>query len=397
MKKRQFITTALSGVALASFGSLVRAQNTNAPGITDQEIKLGQTSPLSGPAASYATTGKAMASWFDFVNAEGGINGRKLNLVQLDDGYSPPKTVEQSRRLVEREKVAFVVMPTGTPTGIAARNYFNSVKVPQLFIASGAAAWVDDISKYPWSLGWQPLFTDEGRTMARHILKTRPGAKIAVLYQNDDAGKDLLRGLKSGLGTAASQIVREESHEVTDPTVDSQVVSMQASGADVLVMWGSPKATIQTIRKVRDIGWQPAIYINQNSSSVPTVLTPAGLDKSKGIISAAFLKDPSDPTWQGDSNVQAWLAFMNKFNPGAAKDYNAVYGTCIAQTAVQVLRQCGDDLSRDNIMRQTRRLDIELPMMLPGLRIKTSDAEPHPVRNLRLQQFDGVSWKVLPA
>lgn len=396
MKKRQFIT-ALSGAMLAGFGGLVRAQKSNAPGVTDREIKIGQTLPLSGPAASYATTGKALAAWFDAVNAEGGVNGRKLTLVQLDDGYSPPKAVEQSRRLVEREQVAFVVMPIGTPTAVAARGYFNSVKVPQLFVGSGAAAWVDDVAKYPWSLGWQPLFTHEGRTFAKHILQTRPNAKIAVLYQNDDAGKDLLRGLKDGLGAAAKQIVREESHEVTDPTVDSQVVTMQASGADVLVMWGSPKATIQSLRKANDIGWKPAIYVNQNSSSVPTVLTPVGLDKVKGIVSAAFLKDPADSTWQGDGNLQAWLAFMDKYNAGAAKDYNAVYGTCVAQTAIQVLKQCGNDLSRENIVRQTRRLDLELPMMLPGLRIKTSEAHPHPVTDVRLQQFDGKSWKLMTA
>ncbi|RYF61124.1 MAG: hypothetical protein EOO27_03300 [Comamonadaceae bacterium] len=397
MKKRQFI--ALSGATLAGLSGVplvVRAQK-NAPGITDKEIKLGQSLPLSGPAASYGTIGKALAAWFESVNADGGINGRRLSLVQLDDGYSPPKTVEQSRRLVEREQVAFVVNPMGTPTSMAARSYFNSSKVPQLFIGSGAAAWNDDVAKYPWSLGWQPLFTDEGRTMARHILQTRPGAKIAVLYQNDDAGKDLVRGLKEGLGGSVKQIVREESHEVTDPTVDSQVVTMQSSGADVLVMWGSPKATIQALRKTHDIGWRPAIYINQNSSSVPTVLTPVGLDKVKGVISAAFLKDPADPTWANDPGLKAWVAFMDKYNAGAVKDYNAVYGTCVAQTAVQALKQCGNDLSRENIMRQTRRLDLELPMLLPGLRIKTSDAQPHPVRDLRLQQFDGTSWRLMSA
>lgn len=396
MQKRQFITV-LSGAVLGGISGLARAQRSAFPGVTDNEIKIGQTLPLSGPAASYASNGKAMAAWFDLVNAEGGINGRKLKLVQLDDAYSPPKTVEQSRRLVEREQVAFVALPVGTPTGVAARGYFNNAKVPQLFIGSGAATWSDDVAKFPWSLGWQPLFTDEGRTLAKHILQTRANAKIAVLYQNDDAGKDLLRGLKEGLGAAVKQIVREESHEVTDPTVDSQVVSMQASGADVLVMWGSPKATIQSLRKTHDIGWRPTIYINQNSSSVPTVLTPVGLEKAKGVISAAFLKDPADPTWKNDPGLQAWSTFMDKYNSGAAKDYNAVYGTCVAQTVVQVLKQCVNDLSRESIVRQTRRLDLELPMMLPGLHIKTSDAHPHPVTGLRLQQFDGMSWKLMSA
>ena len=394
MQKRQFIAS-IAGAALGGVNLFRPALAANAPGIDAQEIKMGQTLPLSGPAAAYAATGKVMAGYFARINADGGINGRKLTLVQLDDGYSPPKTIEQSRRLVEREQVAFVVYPIGTPTGLAARSYFNSVKVPQLFVGSGAATWSEEVTKFPWSSGWQPLYTDEGRSFAKHILKTRPDAKIAVLFQNDDAGKDTLRGLKDGLGNAARQIVKEESHEVSDPTVDSQLISMQASGADVLVVWGSPKATIQAIRKIRDIGWNPTVYINQNSSSVPNVLTPAGLDKSKGIISAAFLKDPADPAWKDDRGVQEWMAFMDKFNPGAAKDYFAVYGTCIGQTIVQVLRQCKDDLSRDNILLQSRRLDMELPMFLPGVRIKTSDAEPHPVRSLRLQQFNGTNWTIL--
>jgi ABC-type branched-subunit amino acid transport system substrate-binding protein len=394
MQKRNFLK-ALSSTMLAGFTIPALAQKGNSPGVTDSEIRIGQTLPLSGPAASYGVGGKAMAAWFESVNAAGGVNGRKLKLIQLDDGYSPPKTMEQTRRLVEREQVAFIAMPIGTATGIAVRNYLNSVKVPQLFIGSGAATWAEDVVKNPWSLGWAPLFTDEGRSFAKRILQSRSNAKIAVLYQNDDAGKDVLRGLKEGLGPAARQIVREDSHEVTDPTVDSQVVSAQASGADVLVMWGSPKATIQALRKANDVGWKPVIYINQNSSSVPMVLTPVGLDKAKGVISAAFLKDPADPTWKDDANLHTWTAFMDKYNAGSPKDYGAVYATCVAQTTVQVLKQCSNDLSRENIVRQTRRLDLELPMMLPGVRIKTSEAQPHPVRDLRLQQFDGASWKLM--
>ncbi len=394
MQKRTFLKTLYGGM-LAGVGFPALAQKAATPGVSDKEIRIGQTLPLSGPAAAYGVGAKSMAAWFESVNAAGGVNGRKLTLIQLDDGYSPPKTMEQTRRLVEREQVAFIAMPIGTPTGIAVRNYLNSVKVPQLFVASGAATWADDVAKHPWSLGWAPLFTDEGRSFAKRILQTNPGAKVAVLYQNDDAGKDVLRGLKDGLGAAARQIVREDSHEVTDPTVDSQVVSAQASGADVLVLWGSPKATIQALRKVSDVGWKPTIYINQNSASVPMVLTPVGLDKVKGVISAAFLKDPVDPTWKDDPNLRAWTAFMDKYNAGSPKDYGAVYATCVAQTTVQVIRQCGNDLSRENIVRQTHRLDLELPMMLPGIRIKTSDAQPHPVRDQRLQQFDGTSWKLL--
>ena len=394
MQKRSFLK-AISSTLLASVGIPAIAQKAKSPGITDKEIRIGQTLPLSGPAASYGVSGKAMAAWFESVNAAGGVNNRKLTLIQLDDAYSPPKTMEQTRRLVEREQVAFLAWPIGTAPGIAVRNYLNSMKVPQLFVASGAATWADDVAKYPWSLGWAPLFTDEGRIFAKQILQSRPNAKVAVLYQNDDAGKDVLRGLKEGLGAAVKQIVREDSHEVTDPTVDSQVVSAQASGADVLVLWGSPKATIQGLRKANDLGWKPAIYINQNSASVPMVLTPVGLDKAKGVISAAFMKDPADSTWKDDADLQSWNAFMDKYNSGSPKDYGAVYGTCVAQTTVQVLKQCGNDLSRENILRQTRHLDLQLPMMLPGIRIKTSETKPHPVRDLRLQQFNGASWKLM--
>lgn len=394
MQKRQFITM-LSGTMLAGVSGLTRAQGAGTPGVTDSEIKIGSTLPLSGPAAGYGAVGKAMSAWFDLVNAEGGVNGRKLKLVLTDDGYSPPKTLEQVRRLVEREQVAFIAGQIGSSTGLAARSYLNNAKVPQLFVTSGAATWLEDAAKFPWSMGWLPLYTDEGRILARHILRTRPNAKIAMFYQNDDAGKDVLRGLKEVLAAAGKPLVREESHEVSDPTVDSQIVSMQASGADVLVAWGSPKATLQSLRKAHDIGWRPTIYINPSASSVPMVLTPVGLDKVKGVMSAAFLKDPGDPTWKDDSGLQAWHAFMDKYNKGAAKEYLAVLGACIGQTVVQLLKQCGKDLSRENIMRQSLRLDMELPMMLPGLRIKTSDARPHPIPDMRIQQFDGTSWKVM--
>ena len=394
MNRRLVISAAAALVALGA--KQVYAQKKYAPGITDTEITLGQTVPMSGPAAGYATVGKALLAYFEMVNAEGGVNGRKIKLVQLDDGYSPPKSVEQTRRLIERENVAFVVAPIGTPTALAVRKYLNDAKVPQLFIASGASIWDEESDKYPWSLGWQPVFTDEGRTTARHILKTMPDAKVAALYQNDDSGKDAMRGLKAELAAAGKKRGAEESHEVSDPTVDSQIVSIKASGANVFVMWGSPKATVQSLRKASDIGWHPQIYINQNSSSVPGVLTPVGLDKAKGVISAAFLKDPADAAWANDAGLATWVKFMDKYNAGAAKDYNAAYGSSIAQTTVQLLKQCGDDLSRENIMLQSRRLNLDLPMLLPGLSIKTSDSQRHPVRGLRMQQFDGKSWKVIP-
>lgn len=394
MNRRLVISAAAALVALGT--QQVYAQKKYAPGVTDTEITIGQTTPLSGPAAGYATVGKALLAYFEMVNAEGGVNGRKIKLIQLDDGYSPPKSVEQTRRLVERENVAFVVAPIGTPTALAVRKYLNDAKVPQLFIASGAAIWDDESDKYPWSVGWQPVYTDEGRATARHILKNIPDAKVAALYQNDDSGKDAIRGLKAELAAAGKKLVAEESHEVSDPTVDSQIVSIKATGANVFVMWGSPKATVQSLRKASDIGWRPQIYINQNSSSVPTVLTPVGLDKVKGVISAAFLKDPADTAWANDAGLATWVKFMDKYNAGAAKDMNAAFGSSIAQTTVQLLKQCGDDLSRENILLQSRRLNLELPMLLPGLSIKTSDTQRHPVRGLRMQQFDGKSWKVMP-
>ncbi len=394
INRRLVISAAAALVALGA--QQVYAQKKYAPGVTDTEIAIGQTVPMSGPAAGYATLAKAMLAYFEMVNAEGGVNGRKLKLVQLDDGYSPPKSVEQTRRLIERENVAFLVGPIGTPTALAVRKYLNDAKVPQLFIASGASIWDEESDKYPWSVGWQPVYTDEGRATARHILKNYPDAKVAALFQNDDSGKDAIRGLKAELATAGKKLVAEESHEVSDPTVDSQIVSIKASGANVFVMWGSPKATVQSLRKAHDIGWQPQIYINQNSSSVPGVLTPVGLDKVKGVISAAFLKDPADSAWANDVGLANWVKFMDKYNAGAAKDYNAAYGSSIAQTTVQLLKQCGDDLSRENILLQSRRLNLELPMLLPGLSIKTSDTQRHPVRGLRMQQFDGKSWKVMP-
>lgn len=394
MNRRMVISAA---AALVAFGTQqVQAQKKYAPGVTDTEITLGQTVPLSGPAAGYATVGKAMLAYFEMINAEGGVNGRRIKLVQLDDGYSPPKSLEQTRRLIERENVAFVVAPIGTPTALAVRKYLNDAKVPQLFIASGASIWDEESDKYPWSVGWQPVYTDEGRATARHILKTVPDAKVAALFQNDDSGKDAIRGLKAELAAAGKKLVAEESHEVSDPTVDSQIVSIKSSGANVFVMWGSPKATVQSLRKASDIDWHPQIYINQNSSSVPGVLAPVGLDKVKGVISAAFLKDPADAAWANDAGLATWTKFMDKYNAGAAKDYNAAYGSSIAQTAVQLLKQCGDDLSRENILLQSRRLNLELPMLLPGVSIKTSDSQRHPVRSLRMQQFDGKTWKVVP-
>ncbi len=394
INRRSFLALAAAGGGMAALPGLARAQ---APGVTRNEIRIGQTTALSGPAAAYAVGAIVFKGYMQMINDRGGINGRKLTVLQLDDGYSPPKTVEVTRKLVEQEEVLLVAATTGTPTSLSVRAYMNQQKVPQLFVGSGAATWADDIKKFPWSLGFQPLFSDEGRGTAAYVLKQKPGAKIAVCYQNDDAGKDFLRGLKAGLEAAGAgkQLVSELTHEVTDPTVDSQVISAQASGADVFMLWGSPKATAQGIRKAGEIGWKPSIFINQNATSVKNVMEAAGLERSKGVMAAAFMKDPADPAWAGDKSMVEWKAFMDKYNPSQPRDNLATYGTLQAQALVQVLTQCGDDLSRENVIKQTANLDMDLPLLLPGLRVKTSAIERHPVRGVRFQQFDGTGWRVL--
>jgi len=393
MNRREFLTIAAAG-SVAGLPGVARAQ---APGVTAAEIRIGQTLPLSGPAAAYAVGAIVFKGYLQMINDRGGINGRKVTVLQLDDGYSPPKTVEVTRKLVEQDEVLLMAATTGTPTSLSVRAYMNQRKVPQLFVGSGAATWADDIQKFPWSLGFQPLFSDEGRETAAYVLKQKPNAKIAVCYQNDDAGKDFLRGLKAGLGAASAskQLVSELTHEVTDPTVDSQVISAQASGADVFMLWGSPKATAQGIRKAGEIGWKPAIFINQNATSVKNVMEVAGLERARGVMAAAFMKDPADPAWTGDKAMLEWKAFMDKYNPTQPRDNLATYGTLQAQALVQVLTQCGNDLSRENVIRQTANLDLDLPLLLPGLRVKTSATERHPVRGVRFQQFDGKGWKVL--
>ena len=393
MNRREFLTIAAAG-SVAGLPGLARAQ---APGVTAAEIRIGQSLPLSGPAAAYAVGAIVFKGYLQMINDRGGINGRKVTVLQLDDGYSPPKTVEVTRKLVEQDEVLLMAATTGTPTSLSVRAYMNQKKVPQLFVGSGAATWADDIQKFPWSLGFQPLFSDEGRETAAYVLKQKPNAKIAVCYQNDDAGKDFLRGLKAGLGAASAskQLVSELTHEVTDPTVDSQVISAQASGADVFMLWGSPKATAQGIRKAGEIGWKPAIFINQNATSVKNVMEVAGLERARGVMAAAFMKDPADPAWTGDKAMLEWKAFMDKYNPTQPRDNLATYGTLQAQALVQVLTQCGNDLSRENVIRQTANLDLDLPLLLPGLRVKTSATERHPVRGVRFQQFDGKGWKVL--
>ncbi len=363
-------------------------------GVTDTEIKIGQTMPYSGPVSVYGTYGKAQLAFFRMVNEHGGINGRKITLLSLDDGYSPPRTVEQIRKLVEQEEVLMIFSSFGTPTNTAIVKYLNAKKVPHLFITSGGAEFAD-AKTFPWTMGWRVNYVSEARVYGKYLLQVRPDAKIAVLYQHDDAGRDARRGLREGLGERATKmIVAEASYEVTDPSVDSQIISLRGSGADTIFHFGSAKATAQGIRKVWDIGWRPLQFVSNPSASVATVMKPAGLEKSVGIVSGAFLKDPTDSHWQNDPGHREWLAFMKQYYPeGDTEDLYNVYAYGTAATLVQVLKQCGDDLTRENVMRQATNLkNLELGVLIPGIRINTGPDDHSPVEQMQLQRFDGKQW-----
>jgi branched-chain amino acid transport system substrate-binding protein len=393
-RRRLLQTTAASAAALAARS--LRAWGANAPGVTDKEIKIGQTMPYSGPASSYGAIGKAELAYFKKVNDEGGISGRMVNLLSLDDGYSPPKTVEQIRRLVEQDGVAFIFQSLGTPSNSAIQKYLNDRKVPQLFVATGATKW-NDPKRFPWTMGWQPNYQTEAHIYAKYLLADKPDAKIGILYQNDDYGKDYVIGLKDGLGDKAkTMIVKEESYETSDPTIDSQIVSLQASGADTFLNATTPKFAAQAIRKSYDIGWKPLHFLNNVSISVSSVLTPAGLEKSAGVITADYRKDPTDPRWKDDAGYKQWLEFMKKYMPDAdLADNDHPYGMMAAMTLVQVLKQCWSDLSRENIMKEAANLhDLEMPMLLPGIKINTSADSFAPIKQMQLQRFNGKSWEL---
>ena len=377
------------GVAVAAGPSTAQT-----PGVTATEIKIGNTNPYSGPASAYGTIGKVIGAYFKKVNEEGGVNGRKINYVSHDDGYSPPKTVEMVRRLVEQDQVAFVFQTLGTPTNSAIHKYMNQQKVPHLFVATGATKWGDP-QNFPWTMGWQPTYQTEGKIYAQYVLKNVKDAKIAILYQNDDYGKDYVKGLKDGLGEAGRKlIVLEQTYETTDHTVDSQIVNLKNSGANVFFNVTIPKFAVQAIKKAHDIGWKPLHLLNNVSSSVDVVLKPAGLQASKDLITTLYLKDPTDPQWFTDQGYKDWLAFMQKYYPeGNTKDGFNVYGYTAAQTMVQVLKQCGNDLSRANIMKQAANLkDLALPMLLPGIKINTSPTDFYPIEQEQLAKFDGERW-----
>ena len=390
---KQIVIRIIAGIAaIIAIGA--HAQNKYDTGATDTEIKIGQTMPYSGPASAYGTIGKTEQIYLKMINDQGGINGRKINLISLDDAYSPPKTVEQVRKLVEQDEVLFLWQTLGTPTNSAIHKYVNQKKIPHIFVSTGATKF-NDPQNFPWTISGNIAYQTEAQIYARYLLKTKPVAKIAVLYQNDDLGKDLLKGLKDGLGAKASMIVAEASYEVADPTVDSQILSLKDSGADTLFTFATPKFNSQAIRKVYDIGWKPLHFTSYVAASVSTVLAPAGLEKSVGLIAAQFYKDVNDPQWDNAPDVKAFREFMKKYYPtGDPKDSANVYGFMQGHLLVQVLKQCGNDLTRENVMRQAANLkNVELPMLLPGIKINTSPTDFFAFEQLQLGKFDGKEWK----
>ena len=392
MKSKLIPIAALLAAALASPAAL--AQKKYDQGASDKEILIGHINPYSGPASAYGTIGRSIAAYFKKVNDEGGVNGRQINMISYDDGYSPPKTVEMARKLVEQDKVLLIFQPLGTPPNSAIHKYMNAKKVPQLFVATGATKW-NDPKNFPWTMGWQPNYQTEARIYAQHILKEKPNAKIAVLYQNDDYGKDYLEGFIKGLGEKGkAMIVKQVSYEVTDPTVDSQMAQLQASGADTFFNITTPKFAAQAIRRAWDSGWKPVHYLNNVSASIGSTLRPAGLDKSLGLISTLYLKDQNDKAWANDPDVVAWTAFMKKYYPdGSLLSTENFYGWSVAQTLVQVLKQSGNDLTRANVMTQAASLkDYAVPGALPGIKLNTSATDFAPFESVQLARFDGKEW-----
>jgi branched-chain amino acid transport system substrate-binding protein len=391
MKLHHAPIAALLAAALASPAAFAAKYD---PGASDKAIKIGNTNPYSGPASAYGTIGKAIGAYWKMVNEQGGINGRKIEWISYDDGYSPPKTVEMARKLVEQDQVLFLFQTLGTPPNTAIHKYMNSKKVPQAFVATGATKW-NDPRNFPWTMGWQPNYQTEGRIYAAHILQNNPKAKIGILYQNDDYGKDYLKGFKDGLGDKVGMIVKEVSYEVTDPTVDSQIVQLQASGADTFFNITTPKFAAQAIRKAYDTGWKPTHYINNVSASPGSVLKPAGYDKSVGLISTQYFKDPTDAQWKSDPAVKAWEAFMKKYYPeGNLLDASNMYAYTVAQTLHQVLKQAGDNLTRANIIKEAASLKGYRPeTLLPGIRINTGGSDFAPIESEQLIRFDGQQWQ----
>src|ERR1700742_799580 len=388
------LSAALAIVAASSSGAL--AQKKYDAGATDTEIKIGNIMPYSGPASAYGVIGRTEAAYFKKINDAGGINGRKINFISYDDAYSPPKAVEQARKLVESDEVLMIFNSLGTPSNSAIQKYMNAKKVPQLFVATGATKW-NDPKNFPWTMGWQPSYQSETQIYAKYILKEKPNAKIAVLYQNDDYGKDYLKGLKDGLrAKAASMIIAEERYETSEPTIDSHIVKLKSSGADIFINITTPKFAAQAIKKVAEIDWKPLQFLNNVSASVGSVIKPAGYQNAQDIISANYLKDASDPQWNNDPGMKAFYAFMDKdFPEGDRLDNGTLVGFGVSQALVQVLKQCGDDLTRENVMRQAASLkDFRTDVLLPGIKINTSPTDFAPISSLQLMRFKGERWNL---
>ena len=396
LAKIQIAAISAAVIAIAATSTSALAQKKYDTGASDAEIKIGNIMPYSGPASAYGVIGKTEEAYFKMINDKGGINGRKINFVTYDDAYSPPKAVEQVRKLVESDEVLAVFNPLGTPSNTAIQKYLNSKKVPQLFVATGATKW-NDPKNFPWTIGWQPSYQSEAQIYAKWLLKEKPDAKIAILYQNDDFGKDYLKGTKDGLGAkAASMIIMEESYEVSEPTVDSHIVKIKAANPDVLVIYATPKFGAQTIKKTAELSWKPLQIITNVSASVGSVMQPAGFENAQGVLSAAYAKDAADPQWNNDPGMKKWVEFIDKYVPGADKtDGGYVYGYGAAQTLAKVLEMCGDDLTRANVMKQAASLkDFTPDTLLPGVKLNTSDTDFAPIAQLQMQRFKGQKWEL---
>src|SRR5690242_9671591 len=392
---RRLISFASLATAAILVASAAHAQKKYDPGATDTEIKIGNIMPYSGPASSYGVIGKTEKAFFDMINAEGGVNGRKITFISYDDAYSPPKAIEQARKLVESDEVLLIFQALGTPSNSAIQKYMNTKRVPQLFVASGATKFGDP-KNFPWTMGFQPNYQSEGRIYAKYILEHFTGSKIAVFWQNDDAGKDQFKGLKDGLGDHAGMIIADKSYEVSDPSIDSQIVALRDSGADIFFSWAAPKGSAQAIRKVGELGWKPKFFLANTATSVSGVLKPAGLQYAKDIISTAYVKDPTDPAWKDDPGVKKWQAFMDKYYPEGDKvNSNNAYAYVQAQAMVQVLKQCGDELTRENVMKQATNLkNFTSEMLLPGITVNTSPDDYFPIEQMQLMRFNGEAWEL---
>jgi branched-chain amino acid transport system substrate-binding protein len=386
---------AISAILTAALGNAAFAQKKYDAGATDTEIKIGNIVAYSGPVSSLGVIARIEDAYFRKINDEGGINGRKVKFISYDDAYSPPKSVEQARKLVESDEVLLIFNPVGTPSNAAIQKYLNVKKVPQLFVGSGASRW-NDPKDFPWTMGYQPNYQNEGRIYAKYLLKEKPDARIAVLYQNDDLGKDYLKGLKDGLGQKASMIVAEQGYETSEPTVDSHIVNLKSTGADVFVAIALTKVAAQSIRKVSELGWRPLFILSSIGSSIGTVIQPVGFDKAQGLISTAYLKDSSDPQWNDDEGMKKFYGFLAKYAPDANKaDFFVVYGYGIAQTMAKVLQQCGDDLTRENVMRQAANLRNFTPdVLLPGMSINTGATDFAPIEQMRMIRLKGEKWEL---